>query len=55
MRAKRNLSVNKASSQRRKHLHRQHIKMIHRRQFYFSQLVVAEQLINNVSSVSSAT
>jgi hypothetical protein len=43
MRNKRNLSTSKSSSQRKKQMHRQQIKMINRRQFYFNQGILTEQ------------
>jgi|GEM_PF-5311029 len=49
MKSKRHLSSSKASNQRKKQLHRQQIKMVNRRQFYFNQAMLTEQ----VSSVSS--
>ena len=42
MRSRRNLASSKASSQRKKQLHRQQIKMVNRRQFYFNQVMLAE-------------
>jgi len=43
MRNKRNLSASKSSNQRKKQMHRQQIKMINRRQFYFNQVMLTEQ------------
>jgi len=43
MKTKRHLSSSKASNQRKKQLHRQQIKMVNRRQFYFNQVMVTEQ------------
>ena len=44
MKTKRHLSNTKTSSQRKKQLHRQQIKMVNRRQFYFNQTILAESL-----------